>query len=461
MSKSGLVHWHEGLFLQPHHLQSMQRGLMEELASARKLSWAYPVGVVEARLSADALENMLVRFDRLRAVMPSGVEVDFPETTDVPPLDIRKRFEASSEPFVVELGVPLWYATRGNAIERNGSAGGAGGQDWREKRIFRVDEITRPDENSGANPQAVLIRRVNARLLLPEDDHTDIETIPLLRIGQGTGEDVGMPRQDPAFIPPCMTLGGSPALKEMLRDLTNQVEASRKELVIQMTRGGFAVDMMRGVQFEQMLRLRTLNRFAGSLPTITGAPNMPPYIVYCQLRELLGELAALQPDRDPFDAPAYDHMNQGPAFRDLVRSIRALLKGAVTAKFMKLPFTKEGEIMTARLADEHLTGASEYFLGVKSKEDPRAVAKLVENASEFKLMAKSMIMRNIFGIKLAEERHPPLELPSMAGLSYFRLMRADSERMWAKITEERDLGLRWLGVENSDYEVTLFMTAHG
>src|SRR5690606_20687910 len=130
MMKSGLVHWHEGLFLQPHHLQSMQRGVMQELAAARKLSWAYPVGVIEARLSSDALENMLVRFDRLRVVMPSGVEVDFPETTDVPPLDIRKRFEASSEPFVVELGVPLWYATRGNAIER--SNGGAGGQDWRE-----------------------------------------------------------------------------------------------------------------------------------------------------------------------------------------------------------------------------------------------------------------------------------------------------------------------------------------
>ena len=71
-------------------------------------------------------------------------------------------------------------------------------------------------------------------------------------------------------------------------------------------------------------------------------------------------------------------MNQGPAFREVIRSIRALLKGAVTAKFMKLAFTKEGEIMTARLADEHLASASEYFLGVKSKEDPRAVAKLVE-----------------------------------------------------------------------------------
>ena len=71
MSTIGQVHWHEGLFLQPHHLQTMARDHVESSSRERRLTWAYPYGVVDLRLSTDALENMLVRIDRLRAVMPS------------------------------------------------------------------------------------------------------------------------------------------------------------------------------------------------------------------------------------------------------------------------------------------------------------------------------------------------------------------------------------------------------
>ncbi|HEV2394898.1 MAG TPA: hypothetical protein VG146_21320 [Verrucomicrobiae bacterium] len=39
-------------------------------------------------------------------------------------------------------------------------------------------------------------------------------------------------------------------LREIVRDLVSQVEASRKELVVQLARGGFSLETMRGVQFD-------------------------------------------------------------------------------------------------------------------------------------------------------------------------------------------------------------------
>jgi type VI secretion system protein ImpJ len=458
MGLNGHVHWHEGLFLQPHHLQTMQRGLLDSIAAERRLNWAYPYGVVEAKLSGDALENMLVRFDKLRVVMPGGLDVSFPDNADLPALDIKKAFESGSQGFTIRLGIPVWYASRGNAIEPGAEGGGGGGGDHRVKRLYRVSEIERADENTGENAQPVLVRRINARLMLESDDRTDMETIPLLKISHGAGEDVGLPKQDPQFVPPCMVLAGSPTLRELMRDLANQVEASRKELVIQITRGGFSVDTMRGVQFEQMLRLTTLNRFSGRLPSMVAAPGVTPFDIYLELRELLGELAALHPDRDQFEAAKYDHDNPAIALNELSMKIRGLLRGSVAARFMSLPFAKEGEIMVATLTEEHLSQGTEYFLGIKSREDPRAVAKQVENADEFKLMAKSMVARNIFGVRLESERTPPLELPSQTGLSYFRLMRSDSARMWDRIKEEKDIAVRWPGVEASDYAVTLYMT---
>ena len=96
MASSGQVHWHEGLFLQPHHLQWAQRQSAESAAELRRTLTPYPSGLVEARVSTDALENFLVRFDKLKAVMSSGLEVSVPDTADLPPLDIKKAFEAST-----------------------------------------------------------------------------------------------------------------------------------------------------------------------------------------------------------------------------------------------------------------------------------------------------------------------------------------------------------------------------
>ena len=66
------VHWHEGLFLLPHHLQRLQRTLNDNSFAERHLNWAYSYGLIEGRLSGDDLENMRIRFDYLRAIMPSG-----------------------------------------------------------------------------------------------------------------------------------------------------------------------------------------------------------------------------------------------------------------------------------------------------------------------------------------------------------------------------------------------------
>jgi type VI secretion system ImpJ/VasE family protein len=456
----GPVHWHEGLFLQPHHLQTMQQHLLERFGTERKLGYVFPYGVVEMKLSADALENMLVRFDKLRVIMPSGLEVDFPENADLPSLDIKQAFESSSNAFTVSLAVPLWYATRANTVD---SAAGntGGGNDWRVKRLYKASEIQRTDENTGENQQPMVVRRINARLILDDDDHTDLETVPLLRIAHATGQDVGTARQEPEYIPPCLVIGGSASLRERLRDLSNQVQASRTTLVQQITAGGFSIDAMRGVQFEQAMRLRTLNRYAARLGSLTSVlAQIRPYDFYLELRELLGELSASHPDRDKeFLVPEYDHDNLAASFDDLVNKIRSLLGGSVQERYLKIDFIQEGavQVLKSPLEAEHFEKPNDYFLGIKTREDHAALAKLVEDGDKFKLMAKSMIQQRIWGIKLQEERHPPLTLPAKGDLYYYRLMRSESQRMWDRIKDEKVMAARWPDMQTSDYQMALYM----
>src|ERR1043166_7667282 len=233
------IHWQEGLFLQPHHLQRMQKSLRDEISGERRLGWPYPYGVVEARLSRDELENFRVRFERLRVIMPSGLEINYPENAELPSLDIKQAFSKGSGAFNLFLGVPLWQNARANAL-----ADGQG--DTRVKLLYRISEIECSDENTGENPKPIQVRKINARLMFDHEDPTDMELLPLVRVARAAGQDVGLPQEDPEYVAPRLVLRGSPVLREMVRDLVSQVEASRKELVVQVSRGGFSLDTMRG-----------------------------------------------------------------------------------------------------------------------------------------------------------------------------------------------------------------------
>lgn len=448
------IHWQEGLFLQPHHLQRMQKGLGDQISNERRLSWLYPYGVLEARLSRDELENMRLRFDRLRVIMPSGWEVHFPDNAELPSLDIKPVFSQGSGAFTVFLGLPLWQTARANSQSTMEQG------DARTKLLYRVGEVECTDENTGENPKPIQVRKLNARLMLEGDDHSEMELLPLIRIVRATGEEVGLPKADPEFVPPCLILGGSPTLMELVRDLVNQVEASRKELVVQITRGGFSIDTMRGLQFEQLMRLRTLNRFSARLPTLLSTPNLPPVVMYLEFRELLGELAALHPDRDEFECGAYQHERPYTAFRELSTKIRSHLRGAVAPSFMKVAFQNVNGTFTAALSEEHFSQPNAYYLAIKSPVDPIALARYVEDGDRFKLMPVSLATRAIRGIELKEERHPPLELPASSDLHYFRLDRAASTRMWEQIRQEKSAIVRWTGsdIDWSGAGFVLYMT---
>lgn len=445
------LHWHEGLFLQPHHLQCQQRVLLERLSSERRFAWSYPYGLVESLLSADALENLQVKFDKLTAVMPSGVLVSVPGNADLPVLDIKAAFESSETAFTVYLGVPLWSGQRANLVSPQA-------EDRRVKRLYRVSTGDWRDENTGENPQSVQMREVNARLLLAGEDTSDLETLPVLRIAHAVGERVGLPRQDPRFVAPCLTLAGSPVLRDLVRDLASQIEATRRQLAIQIRQGGFQVHNLRGAQLEQLIRLRSLSRFGGRLQSLSEATGgVAPFDVYLELRSLLGELAALHPEQDLLDIAKYSHDDPGPAFLELNARLRKILEGGVKEGWLKVDFQSEGNVFMAALEDKHLKGPNEYFLGVQSRQDPRAIGQLVEDADKFKLMPRSLTGRPVYGVRLAFERMPPLALPSATGLVYFRLQRAESARAWERVLEDKALSAEWPNMAASDFRLALYM----
>ncbi len=445
------VHWHEGLFLQPHHLQTMQRAMQTEIRALRSLMFPFAYGVVDAKLSYDDLANGRLRFDRLHVIMPGGQEVRFPEEAQLPSLDIRTEAARGAGQLEVYLSVPLWVKNRANAFRFGEPA------DPRVKLLYIPTEAREmSDENSGDNPQTLHLRKVNARLMLKTEDMSDIEGIPILRIVRSVGEDAGKSRPDPEFVPPSVLLRSAPALHDLVREVTAQINASREQTRIKVTTGGLGLE----VKWEITTRLAALNRYCAAWSAVVEEGNVSPFIIYQEFRALLGELLALHPADKLFDCQPYNHMDPLPAFRELDRKIREEIRVARAAEPLKVTFAGTAGLLRATLEPQHFDRPTGYYLGVKTRTDRTKLAMYLNDGNKFKLMPRSMEQVAIFGVELKDEHSPPLELPGQSDLHYFRLNPTSNQRRWEQVKQDKGVSLVW---NNADFDLsdatfTLYMT---
>ena len=445
------LHWHEGLFLQPHHLQNMQHQLQMDIRAARALFVPYCYGVLESRLSHDDLADGRIRFERLRVIMPSGQEVFFPEEANLPALDIKAALARGAGPIEVLLALPLWTKNRANAFRPGEVA------DPRVKLLYIPEEVREvADENTGENGQTIHVRKVNARVVLKGEDLSDMESVPLLRIIRSTGEEAGKPRQDPEFVPPSLFLRSSPVLHDQLRELAAQLNASRNDLGVKAATGGHGLE----VKWELALRLMTLNRHCGSLPAIVEEGMVSPFAIYLQLRELLGELLAVHPEMKIFDCEAYDHLDPYRSLKELDLRIRSLIRVTKGVDPIRVPFAGSPGLLRASLEPEHFTKPTGYYLGIKTRVDRTKLALNLSDGNKFKLMPRSMEQVAILGIELKEENYPPLDLPGQNDLHYFRVQPASSQRRWDQLKQDKAASLVWNNAELdlSDATFALYMT---
>ncbi len=221
-----------------------------DIRAARSLLTPHAYGVVEARLSHDDLADGRIRFERLRAIMPSGREISYPEDAQLPALDIKADLARGGGVMEILLAVPLWANNRANAFRQGERV------DPRVKLLYIPEEAgDMADENTGDNPQVIYVRKVNARVVVKGEELSDMEWLPLLRVIRATGEDSGKPRQDSEYVPPSVLLRSSPVLHDLMRELVAQLNASRNDLRAKAAAGSLGPEM----KWIHTMRLATLN----------------------------------------------------------------------------------------------------------------------------------------------------------------------------------------------------------
>src|ERR1700722_3935838 len=165
------VHWHDGMFLRPHHFQTA--GRYQDHVADRNEKWDlhFNWGLRAIEIDLDALTNFRFAVRSLKARLPDGTPVALPEDAVLPALDLKPAFEQEQR-VTIFLAVPVLHLGKAN-VAATASADGV-------RFLLQTQELE--DENTGVNPQRVQVRVLNLKLLLSTQDQSGYEVLPIARI---------------------------------------------------------------------------------------------------------------------------------------------------------------------------------------------------------------------------------------------------------------------------------------
>ena len=225
MTRLAPVVWNEGMHLAQHHFQAQSRYFEESIRFTLNQLCFQAAGFASVGLDQEALLNGVATLGHARGIMPDGTPFQIPEADPAPEsLDVRPLFGPTEHQRLLYLTLPP---------HRPGAANCAtdGDTDFR----YTVETRNLRDETTGLDERPVTVGRKNFTLTLEAEGESIELALPLARIRrEGSGEF----RYDPSFIPPCIQIGGSPRLLELLGDLLALLERKAQNLSRERARAG-------------------------------------------------------------------------------------------------------------------------------------------------------------------------------------------------------------------------------
>src|SRR5947209_15894977 len=300
---SRAVHWHEGMFLRPHHFQAAQRHSSHLTHTSAKWDLHYNWGLRSVELDQEALANHRLVIRSLQARLRDGTLVSVPEDGTLPALDLRPGLETGNA-FTVLLAVPVLSVGRANVSRTTDGKSG--------RYLLDMQELE--DENTGINPQPVQVRLLNLHLLLSDQDQSGYEVLPVARVEKSSRAD-NAPQLDLTYIPPVLACDAwQPLAAGILQSVYDRIGRLMKDKAQQVVARGISLDSQAQGDAVILARLRAYNEAYALLGVLAFAQGVHPLPAYLELCRLVGQLAVFGETAVTPDLPAYDHDDLGGCF---------------------------------------------------------------------------------------------------------------------------------------------------
>lgn len=431
------VHWSEGLFLQPHHLQSADRHSAEVLQTGEAWDHHYFYGIRDLQFSPEAIANFQFQINRCQARMKDGTIVSLEPGQEPDRVDLKAAF-ASESVVRIYLAIPKIHLGKANV------AHGAEGDKC------RYVEQRRPvqDESFGGNEQELAFRELNSCVLLSTQDLGGYEVLPIAQV-QSAGEKEPSPQLDVSYIPPLLAVDAWPPLgRDIVRAIYDVIGRKIEVLSEQVLIRGISTVSQEAGDMERLMMLSVLNAAYCTLGILTFAGGVHPFTAYLELARLVGQLSIFRKERRPPEIPNYDHDDLGRIFQYIKAQILVLLDSIADYEYEMRWFVGESHGMQVSLESRWLGAEWTWFVAVHrgGMSERDCIAMLSPGALNWKLgsarQVESLFRHRQVGLELQALPQAPRALPVNRDFTYYEVTRNATNDAWRDVLETQTLAMR-------------------
>ncbi len=439
------IHWYEGMFLRPHHLQAGQRRLETLVRATLDAATPFAWGFVELEIAQEPLENCTLRVDRCALRLKDGTWVRVPENTEVAPLNFEAALADRGGAVDVHFGVPQMQEVRANAVPLESPERVSGAP------RYEPQALTRRDENTGENPQTLYVRRMRGKLFSAGEDMTGYEVVRLGRVKR-TDRPGAVPELDELGAGPLLAVQADAGLSALIKSLADQVEAKNEVLAREARETRMAFTDGVGANTEHLLKLHALNPARTALRALLQSPLLHPYAVFTVLCELIGHLSIFHDDLVPGALPTYDHDRPAESLETVRKRLVVLLDALRPMAYVERGFARKKDErgrdgleveLDRKWVDENL----DMYVGLHADDrEINEVYQEVYGKLDMKLASPQRCPRihniAVRGLRLQVKAPPAGTLPRRPGLHYFRVDKtigSDRTDYWKECEQERGI----------------------
>jgi type VI secretion system protein ImpJ len=431
------LHWHEGLFLRPHHLQAADRFTArlvdQNTRFAQWHAWGYRRCVVDEA----ALGGFRFVVRELEARFRDGTSVRLPDDAPLPDIDLKPALTGRTS-LDLFLAVPTVRPGQPNVASATAT----------NPARYKVHNVPTEDENTGVNPQALNYRSYDVRVLTGDDDRSGYEVLPLARLEKADRPEA-TPQMAVSFIPPVLSCDCWPVLQQkILQDVYSRLNKKIEVVAGQVKSRGITFDSHSQGDSRRMHQLDRMNEGYAVLGHLGFVPGIHPIDAYQELTRLIGQLSVFGRDARPPALPRYDHDDLGTGFWKLKQYLDDLLNQVEDPAYEERPFVGSGLQMRVQLEPQWLESGWQMYLGARSNVPTEDCVKMLLRPERLGMkIGSSDRVDTIFtkgqeGLRFTHAPRPPRDLPAAPNLTYFEVSRESSTNEWAHVQKMKTLAVR-------------------
>lgn len=445
------IHWSEGMFLRPHHLQGGQRWLETVLRTGLDSVRAFAWGFSSLQVAVEPLENFTLRLDLCDLRLKDGTWIRVPDNTDVAARDFKPALDGGKTSIDIFLGVPSMQEVRANSIALEAPEQTDGSP------RFEPVPLVRRDENTGKNPQTLYVRRMRGRLFLAGEDMTGYEVVRVCRVRR-TDRPGAIPELDELGVGPVLALQADAGLSGVIKSLADTVEAKGDVLASEAREHRMMFTDGVAANTEHLIKLHVINESRAEIKALLQSPVLHPYDVFVSFARLVGHLSVFHEDLVPGPLPLYNHDEPGDSIERLRQRILVLLDALRPTAYIERKFARKKDLagkdgLEVELDRKWIDDNLEMFVALQAEnKEINELEQFIYGKLNMKLASptRSPKIANLAvrGLRLQVRAVRPGTLPRRQELHYFKVDKAvgpDRVDYWKECETER--GIRMTLIE--------------